>query len=569
LTHQLAIGLVDGMDDSLSIALNSHKIIKEKIKSLAFLLDGELNFPGYDMYSKRPGIRALLEYIKNSRITDTPSAAMTHSLSRRSLQKYDQAMALKMNLDALISDRVNRADAIAGSIARDFLSRNSVSSEVYAARFDRQRNDFLQLVQQDELYGAQHVWDSLVSGLARVSGIRPSNILFIVSQLHPELGEFLKKLFRSAFNSANNLIPLKTLRQSSGIARNFSEDEFNRIVSRGGGLPITTGTARRLLSKILNHIPESGTFRVQFFPQTGNTLINLQDPSRNSYTIIFRHDLTLSNDASRLLTVPNQAMTVGQAKNRDAAMTKRDLTGPEIDDLLAERANDSVSNFSSSQSPKKFVVSTGLLKKSNQRGEYVLQTADEIREGLKYGSIEAIEVKGEEYGVPVTYQQFVYTHGKKIESPMVTFKQMLGQVFQEEWTTQEGARSLLIASVREAIKRSIAERNKLDINDVQAQEINFIWGLVAPLKINISNEGTRYIATTTIGDHAMLEKPGGIDLNSANLAMLVKRDGKGIVLALNQQDLASFNNIEGLDPVILSIIPARQTPFYSQLTGQP
>ena len=61
--------------------------------------------------------------------------------------------------------------------------------------------------------------------------------------------------------------------------------------------------------------------------------------------------------------------------------------------------------------------------------------------------------------------------------------------------------------------------------------------------------------------------PGGIDLNSANLAMLIKRDGKGIVLPLDQQDLARLSNIEGLDPVILSIKPASQTPLFSQLSS--
>jgi hypothetical protein len=64
---------------------------------------------------------------------------------------------------------------------------------------------------------------------------------------------------------------------------------------------------------------------------------------------------------------------------------------------------------------------------------------------------------------------------------------------------------------------------------------------------------------------ALAEPPGGIDLNSANLAMLIKRDGKGVVLPLAQQDLAQLSNIEGLDPVILSIKPASETPVFSQL----
>jgi hypothetical protein len=65
-------------------------------------------------------------------------------------------------------------------------------------------------------------------------------------------------------------------------------------------------------------------------------------------------------------------------------------------------------------------------------------------------------------------------------------------------------------------------------------------------------------------DQAQLA-PGGIDLNSANLTMMIKRDGKGVVLPLAQQDLAQLGNIEGLDPVILSIRPASETPVFSQL----
>jgi len=67
-------------------------------------------------------------------------------------------------------------------------------------------------------------------------------------------------------------------------------------------------------------------------------------------------------------------------------------------------------------------------------------------------------------------------------------------------------------------------------------------------------------------DNALLaQKPGGIDLNSANLSMMIKRDGKGVVLPLAQQDLAQLSNIEGLDPIILSIKPASETPVFAQL----
>ena len=48
---------------------------------------------------------------------------------------------------------------------------------------------------------------------------------------------------------------------------------------------------------------------------------------------------------------------------------------------------------------------------------------------------------------------------------------------------------------------------------------------------------------------------GGIDFNAANLNMQIKRDGNGMVLPLDQQDLENIR-IDGLIPIILDIKPA-------------
>ena len=75
-----------------------------------------------------------------------------------------------------------------------------------------------------------------------------------------------------------------------------------------------------------------------------------------------------------------------------------------------------------------------------------------------------------------------------------------------------------------------------------------------------------------IRDRAALANPapfGGIDLNSANLAMLIKRDGRGVVLPIAQQDLAQLSNIEGLEPKILSIIPANQSHVFASMVEHP
>ena len=67
-------------------------------------------------------------------------------------------------------------------------------------------------------------------------------------------------------------------------------------------------------------------------------------------------------------------------------------------------------------------------------------------------------------------------------------------------------------------------------------------------------------------DHAAVTN-GGIDFNDANLNMQIKRDGQGMVLPVDQQDLDNIK-IDGLVPVILNIQPASTLPLFSQLQAQ-
>jgi|GEM_PF-3313043 len=67
----------------------------------------------------------------------------------------------------------------------------------------------------------------------------------------------------------------------------------------------------------------------------------------------------------------------------------------------------------------------------------------------------------------------------------------------------------------------------------------------------------------SVGDQAQLATPGGIDLNSANLDLQIKRDKKGVPLPLAQQDLQRLNSIEGFVPVILEIKPASTLPVFN------
>jgi len=70
---------------------------------------------------------------------------------------------------------------------------------------------------------------------------------------------------------------------------------------------------------------------------------------------------------------------------------------------------------------------------------------------------------------------------------------------------------------------------------------------------------------TMVANAAMATTKGGIDLNSANLAMVIKRDGKGVPLPIAQQDMAQLSAIQGFDPQIIEIRPAVNVPIMSEL----
>ena len=47
---------------------------------------------------------------------------------------------------------------------------------------------------------------------------------------------------------------------------------------------------------------------------------------------------------------------------------------------------------------------------------------------------------------------------------------------------------------------------------------------------------------------ASVRRKGGIDLNSANLNLQIKRDGNGVPLPLDQQDMSQLSESDGIYP---------------------
>ena len=71
---------------------------------------------------------------------------------------------------------------------------------------------------------------------------------------------------------------------------------------------------------------------------------------------------------------------------------------------------------------------------------------------------------------------------------------------------------------------------------------------------------------TSGGDLAITaNRKGGIDLNAANLTLQIKRDGNGVPLPLDQQDMSQLNRIQGFIPEIIEIKPAVNIPIFSDL----
>jgi len=65
--------------------------------------------------------------------------------------------------------------------------------------------------------------------------------------------------------------------------------------------------------------------------------------------------------------------------------------------------------------------------------------------------------------------------------------------------------------------------------------------------------------------HKIQTPLGGIDLNSANMKLQIKRDGRGVPLPLLQQDWAQLSQIQGFIPTITEIRPATAIPLLREL----
>jgi len=101
---------------------------------------------------------------------------------------------------------------------------------------------------------------------------------------------------------------------------------------------------------------------------------------------------------------------------------------------------------------------------------------------------------------------------------------------------------------------------------VNGKIMEFYFSEIKIIKELRSSNGQVFVREIYRKDSAMnTALPGGIDLNSANMNLQIKRDGKGVPLPMAQQDMAQLSLIQGFVPVILEIKPAVNLPILNEL----
>ena len=93
-----------------------------------------------------------------------------------------------------------------------------------------------------------------------------------------------------------------------------------------------------------------------------------------------------------------------------------------------------------------------------------------------------------------------------------------------------------------------------DLEAIKELEHPEIWKQTSQQKI-----------ATILRDFALGSGPGGIDFNAANMDLQIRRDGRGVPLPINQQDMAQLAKIQGFVPEIIDIRPADNVPIINEL----
>lgn len=211
-----------------------------------------------------------------------------------------------------------------------------------------------------------------------------------------------------------------------------------------------------------------------------------------------------------------------------------------------------------------------LFDKGNKPGSaFFILLADNTRKEIPQVDIDVIypvtAIREGHFMAPV--EKIIGQSGGRILSP---FEYLVNSwmLIINDMPSEDNKKVTALADLRE-LKERKRERNVLvdeGLRDFVSKfyEIKGIREIYLQVQALERNRNPAMVAQKV--DRASVAGPtdlGGIDLNSANLAMVIKRDGRGVPLPVSQQDMAQLARIKGFVPRILEIKPASSLPFLS------
>ncbi len=116
---------------------------------------------------------------------------------------------------------------------------------------------------------------------------------------------------------------------------------------------------------------------------------------------------------------------------------------------------------------------------------------------------------------------------------------------------------------KEAPPKKIAQLDLNQLPKAKLQEVRDAYRKAWKGKSNKPTLEQFYLGNEVRND--AVPPVGGIDLNSANLDLQIKRDGRGVPLPVQFQDMEKLRNIQGFMPVIINIVPLTTLPLLSEL----
>lgn len=151
----------------------------------------------------------------------------------------------------------------------------------------------------------------------------------------------------------------------------------------------------------------------------------------------------------------------------------------------------------------------------------------------------------------VVFLEWIRTETAETQEPMLIDADVLTENGLQDWDVEKAK-----AIIRQAKGFSI-------VNDTgEGKEFT----VLADKALSASKTPKALTSHLGASDKAtVVDKYGGIDLNSANMNLQIKRDGKGVPLPLALQDMDQLMQVQGFIPEIIEIKPAVNLPILNEL----